>query len=59
MENLVGYIRRNMCVPLTKVKNQEELNGKLLEQCVHYLEHKVDSRPVLVGFVLKEDWQCL
>ena len=59
VENLVGYIRRNVCVPLPKVKNLEELNGKLLEKCVHYLEHKVDSRPAPVGVMLEEDRQCL
>ena len=59
VENLVGYIRRNVCVPLPKVKNLEELNGKLLEKCVHYLDHKVDSRPAPVGVMLEQDRQCL
>ena len=27
VENLVGYIRRNVCVPLPKVKNLDELNA--------------------------------
>ena len=34
VENLVGYIRRNVCVPLPRVKNLEELNGKLLEEAI-------------------------
>ena len=59
VENLVGYIRRNVCVPLPKVKNLEELNVKLLEKCVHYLDHKIDSRPAPVGIMLEEDRQCL
>lgn len=59
VENLVGYIRRNVCVPLPKVKNLEELNGKLLEKCVHYLEHKIESRPAPVGVMLEEDRQYL
>ena len=59
VENLVGYIRRNVCVPLPKVKNLEELNVKLLEKCIHYLDHKVDSRPAPVGVMLEEDRQCL
>lgn len=59
VENLVGYIRRNVCVPLPKVKNLEELNGKLLEKCIRYLEHKVDSRPAPVSILLEEDRQCL
>lgn len=59
VENLVGYIRRNVCVPLPKVKNLEELNAKLLEKCLHYLDHKIDSHPAPVGFMLEEDRQCL
>ena len=59
VENLVGYIRRNVCVPLPKVKKLDELNVKLLEKCVHYLDHKIDSRPAPVGIMLEEDRQCL
>ena len=55
VENLVGYIRRNVCVPLPRVKNLEELNAKLLEQCLKYQGHKVESRPDKVGEMLKED----
>ena len=59
VENLVGYIRRNVCVPLPKVKNLEEMNGKLLEKCVQYLEHHIESRSSTVGVMLEEDRQCL
>ena len=59
VENLVGYIRRNVCVPLPRVKNLEELNGKLLEKCVQYLEHQIDGRPSPGGVILEEDRQCL
>lgn len=59
VENLVGYIRRNVCVPLPKVKNLEEMNGKLLERCIHYLNHQIDGRPSSVGVMLEEDRQCL
>lgn len=59
VENLVGYIRRNVCVPLPRVDSLEELNGKLLAQCVKYLDHKVDSRPQNVGVMLEEDRQAL
>jgi transposase len=59
VENLVGYIRRNVCVPLPKVKDLEELNGKLLEKCVRYLDHQIESRPAPVGTMLAEDRQCL
>lgn len=59
VENLVGYIRRNVCVPLPKVKNLEELNGKLLEKCVRYLDHQIEGRPAPVRVMLAEDNQCL
>lgn len=59
VENLVGYIRRNVCVPLPKVKNLEELNGKLLEKCVQYLNHQIEGRTSSVGTMLAEDRQCL
>lgn len=55
MENLVGYIRRNVCVPLPRVNSLEELNVKLLEKCVEYLNHQVESRPAKVGVMLEED----
>lgn len=59
VENLVGYIRRNVCVPLPRVSSLEELNGKLLEQCVKYLEHHIDGRPGNVGRMLEEDQLAL
>lgn len=59
VENLVGYIRRNVCVPLPHVNSLEELNEKLLAQCVNYLDHKIDSRPQKVGVMLEEDRQAL
>lgn len=59
VENLVGYIRRNVCVPLPRVKDLDELNGKLLEKCTQYLEHQVEGRPNKVGVMLAEDRKCL
>lgn len=59
VENLVGYIRRNVCVPLPRVRSLEELNGKLLEQCVKYLDHKVESRSDKVSVLLLSDQQSL
>ncbi len=59
VENLVGYIRRNVCVPLPRVNDLEELNGKLLSDCVKYLNHQVEGRPTKAGPMLEEDRQCL
>lgn len=59
VENLVGYIRRNVCVPLPHVHDLDELNSILREQCVKYLTHKIDSRPSKVGVMLEEDRSSL
>lgn len=59
VENLVGYIRRNVCVPLPHVASLNELNSKLLEQCVKYLDHKVESRPQPVGPMLDAERRAL
>ena len=55
VENLVGYIRRNVCVPIPQVDSLEELNAKLLAKCVKYLDHKIDRRVQNVGEMLVED----
>ncbi len=52
VENLVGYIRRNVCMPLPRVNDLEELNGKLLSDCVKYLNHQMEGRPTKVGPML-------
>jgi transposase len=59
VENLVGYIRRNVCVPLPRVNSLEELNSKLLEKCTKYLNHQIDGRPEKVEAMLKEDQAAL
>ena len=59
VENLVGYIRRNVCVPLPRVKDLDELNGKLLEKCTQYQEHQVEGRSNKVGIMLAEDRKYL
>ena len=59
VENLVGYIRRNVCVPLPRVDSLEELDAKLLGHCVEYLQHQVEKRPCKVGEMLEEDRAAL
>lgn len=59
VENLVGYIRRNVCVPLPRVSTLEELNGRLLEQCTKYQTHHVEGKPASVGEMLTEERQEL
>lgn len=59
VENLVGYIRRNVCVPLPRVENLDELNAKLLEKCLKYQGHQVEDKPEKVGEMLKEDRKAM
>lgn len=55
VENLVGYIRRNVCVPLPRVDTLGELNGKLLEHCSKYLVHHIEGKTASVGEMLAEE----
>lgn len=55
VEGLVGYIRRNVCVPVPKVDDMAELNEKLLENCKRYLQHRIRSKPAPVGNLLAEE----
>jgi len=39
VEGLVGFIRRNVLVPIPEVETWEELNQKLIEKCINYRDH--------------------
>ena len=49
VENLVGWSRRNMFVPMPRVNSFEELNQLLLERCLEYQEHTIRGRTRTVG----------
>lgn len=56
VENLVGYSRRNFMVPVPKAKSLEELNAKLIEDCLNYRKtHKVQSRTISVNEAYHEE----
>lgn len=55
VEGLVGYIRRNACVPIPKVKTMNELNHMLKEKCNQYLSHQIRGKEANVGAMLKEE----
>ena len=55
VEGLVGFIRRNVCVPLPQVRNMDELNGKLLAKCLQYGGHRIAGRAARVGEMLEEE----
>lgn len=60
VENLVGYARRNFMVPVPRVKNINELNRQLLNECLNYRStHKVESRNSTVSEAYAEEWYFL
>jgi len=57
VENLVGFIRRNVFVPLPQVKGYEELNDLLRKRCLDYINvHQIKGRDLAVskGFALEQ-----
>ena len=59
VEGLVGFIRRNVCVPIPKVESIEQLNLMLLKKCQSYLSHQIRGRSNNVEGMLKVDKQHL
>lgn len=49
VENLVGYIRRNVMVPIPHVQSWQELNRLLLDRCLKYLNHQIPGRSQTAG----------
>jgi transposase len=45
VEGLVGYIRRNVLVPLVRVDSIEELNQIILDRCIKYRSHTIRGLP--------------
>ena len=44
VEGLVGYARRNYMVPVPEADSLEELNKKLLQDCLSYGDHRIAGR---------------
>ena len=59
VEGLVGYSRRNFCVPVPRVENMEELNDKLRKNCEAYRTHKVQGREASVGTLFATEKDAL
>lgn len=59
VEGLVGYIRRNVCVPIPQVDTLEELNQRLLAQCVGYGSHTISGKNATVGVMLAQERAAL
>lgn len=59
VEGLVGYIRRNVCVPVPRVDSMEELNAALEKKCKSYLSHHVRGKDASVGELFAQDRRML
>jgi transposase len=60
VEGLVGFARRNYMVPLPQAESLEELNEKVLAQCVAYGERKPAGRERRVREMFEEEkWRLL
>jgi transposase len=55
VEGLVGFARRNYMVPVPEANNLEELNEKVLRQCVVYGNHKMAGRDREVNELYEEE----
>lgn len=55
VEGLVGYIRRNVCVPVPKAESMEDLNRMLQEKCLNYLSHQIRGKESSVGEMLTRE----
>lgn len=59
VEGLVGFSRRNFCVPLPRVESMEEMNVLLRERCEKYLDHTIQGKSADVGTLFREEQKKL
>jgi len=55
VEGLVGLARRNYMVPIPEAESLEELNEKILQQCLSYGKHKMAGRDRTVNALYEEE----
>jgi transposase len=55
VEGLVGFARRNYMVPVPEAKSLEELNKKILADCIAYGSHKMAGRSQSVAELYEEE----
>jgi len=59
VENLVGWARRNILVPVPEAKDFAELNALILERCRRYLGHTIRGCEESVGELLRQEQRKL
>ncbi|MCJ7806958.1 MAG: IS21 family transposase [Clostridia bacterium] len=55
VEGLVGYARRNYMVPVPRAASLEELNSRLLEQCLSFGQHRIAGRSGTVSELFEQE----
>ncbi len=59
VEGLVGWMRRNIFVPVPRINCLEELNELLKQRCLEYLKHQIRGKLASVGEMLEADKDAL
>ncbi len=59
VEGLVGWARRNICVPVPRISDIHELNALLLERCLKYEDTSIRSRNAKVRDLLAKERETL
>lgn len=55
VEGMVGYVRRNYMVPIPRAESFEELNQKLLKECLSYGRHRLQGQNETVGELFEKE----
>jgi transposase len=55
VEGLVGFVRRNFLVPVPKAASLEELNERVLAQCLWYGQRTISGREKTVHMLFEEE----
>jgi len=55
VEGLVGYARRNYMVPVPEADSLEDLNRKLLQDCLSYGDHRIAGREHTVNELYEKE----
>ncbi|WP_281792086.1 Mu transposase domain-containing protein [Desulforhabdus amnigena] len=55
VEGLVGFARRNYMVPVLRAESLEELNEKILRECLNYGAHRIEGREKSVDELFEEE----
>lgn len=55
VEGTVGFVRRNYMVPIPRTEDFEELNHKILNECVNYGSHRITGKDKSVNELFEEE----